>query len=397
MDAIRAVLNRSIFITIQWMTFPTWARLLVENRFRVHPVYWPRAVVLTFSSLIASAFGLVDLVLYSWRVRHARVEAPIFIVGHFRSGTTHLHNLLALDRALAFPTLYETLNPAGFLSTEPFVRLPFQLLLTSRRPQDQVSIGPAVPAEDEVAIGVATRLSPYLGWVFPDRQAHFDRFLTLADATEDERRRWREGLIGFLRKVSWKHRRPLVLKSPTHTARLGLLLEMFPDARFIHIHRDPVEVFVSTRRLLTTLPPYFNLQRGGLDGLDDRIIDQYRRMYDAYLDQRSLVPAGQLCEVAFDDLERDPMGTLGRVYESLRLPGFERIGPELRRYLGDVAGYRKNTYASLPDDLARRLAVDWGRYFEAFGYSPPSASAGPHGPSGLRYESRTESQEPRAR
>jgi hypothetical protein len=380
MDTLRAALSRAVFITIQGMTFPTWVRLLARNRFRVHPLYWPRAAVLTLTSLFNTVYAALDLLLFGWWVRRVPVRAPLVIIGHFRSGTTHLHNLLALDRSFAFPTLYETLNPEGFLSTEVLFRLPIRLLMTSHRPQDQVALDPTVPAEDEVAIGIMTLLSPYMGWVFPRRASAYDAYLSFHDVGEGDRKRWQRGLLWFLRKLTWKHGRPLILKSPTHTARIQMILELFPDARFVHIHRDPLEVFVSTRRLHTTLSPYFNLQRAGRDDLDERIFREYRRMYDAFFDQVDLIPPGQFCEVAFEDLDHDPVGTIARIYETLRLPGFDRVAPELRRYLTTLSTYQKNRYPVVPDALATRVASEWRRCYEAWGYASPAAPAGatPH-------------------
>jgi hypothetical protein len=379
-DFLRSVLNRSVFISIQGMTLPIWARLLWDNRGRVHPLFWPRALLLTITSLCNTVYAALDAILFGWRVRRVRVPAPLIILGHFRGGTTHLHNLLALDPRFAYPTLFQTMNPDGFLATEALFRLPTHLLLTKHRPQDDVPIDPAVPAEDEVALGIATGLSPYLGWVFPHRQAEYDRYLTFEEASPAEIRRWKSGLHTFLRKLTWKYDRPLILKSPPHTARIQLLLELFPDARFVHIHRDPYEVFQSTRRLLTKLPPYFALQIADTHDLDERILRGYERMYGAYFAQRDLIPEGQFHEVAFEDLERRPVETIAAIYRNLRLDGFDRVEPELRRYLASVASYRKNHHPDLPEPLRARIAHRWRRCFEAWGY-PIDRPAGqpPHG------------------
>ena len=377
MDLVRSVLNRFLFITIQGMTFPTWARMLWENHFLVHPVYWPRALILTVTSLLNALYAALDALLFGWRVRQVRVKAPLIILGHFRSGTTHLHNLLALDRSFAYPTLYQTLNPDSFLSTEAMFRLSTRLLLARHRPQDNVTIDPTVPAEDEVAVGIATRMSPYMGWVFPRSRTGYERYLTFEGVPERQVRRWKAGLLGFLQKLTWKYDRPLILKSPPHTARIKLLLELFPDARFVHIHRHPFEVFLSTRRLLTKLPPYFTLQPPDDRDLDERIFLAYEQMYEAYFAQRGLIPAGRLCEVAYEALEADPIGTVASIYRTLNLPGFERVEPDLRRYLGSVTGYRKNIHPDLPEPLRIQIVTRWRRCFEAWGYSLTPAR-GPH-------------------
>ncbi|MFO0907599.1 MAG: sulfotransferase [Isosphaeraceae bacterium] len=379
MSLIQDLLNRTLLCSIQGMTFPTWLRLLIRSRFRVDPRYVPRALVLTLTSVVTMIAGLLDLVLFGWWVRRARVAAPVFILGHYRSGTTHLHNLLALDRRHRFPTLLQVLIPDGFLCTEAILTLPSRLIMNRHRPQDDMRIDPNVPSEDDLALAVATLRSPYLGWVFPRDQEQFARYMTLRDLPRAEQEAWKRDLLGYLKKVSWRTGgRPLILKSPPHTARIRLLLELFPDARFVHIHRDPYTVFQSTRRLHEKLVPYFNLQRTDHSDLDDRVLHDYRLMYDAYLDEKGLIPDHQLCEVGFDELERDPIGTIARIYATLRIDGFDTLEPALQRYLSSIQDYRKNRHPELSDAIRARINREWHRCFEAWGY--PKQTSGPHFP-----------------
>ena len=181
--------------------------------------------------------------------------------------------------------------------------------------------------------------------------------------------RWKHALTTFLKKLTVRYGRPLVLKSPPHTARIRLLLGLFPDARFVHIHRDPYVVFRSTRHMIRAVQPLYHLRKGPVQDGDDRIISVYTEMYDAYFEERALIPEGRLCEVAFDDLEREPVGVVGSIYESLGLSGFEELRPRLEGYLGSIAGYRKNRHDELAEPLRRRIAHDWGRSFDEWGYT----------------------------
>ncbi len=101
---------------------------------------------------------------------------------------------------------------------------------------------------------------------------------------------------------------------------------------------------------------------------DDRILDIYNEMYDAYFEQRCLIPGGRLCEVAFEDLERDPLNVLDALYQALGLTGFEGLRPRRASYLASIAGYRKNQLDDLPEPLRRRIAHDWGRSFDEWKY-----------------------------
>ena len=160
----------------------------------------------------------------------------------------------------------------------------------------------------------------------------------------------------------------MVFKSPPHTARIRLLLELFPDARFVHIHRNPYDVFGSTRHLIRFVQPVFRLQECPPPDGDDTILGVYSEMYDAFFEERGLIPAGRSCGVGYEDLEREPVAVVGSIYEALGLTGFDELRPGLEGYLTSIVGYRKNRHDELPDPLRRRIAHEWGRSFDEWGY-----------------------------
>ena len=241
-------------------------------------------------------------------------------------------------------------------------------MIARRRYQDELAQGAGVTSEDEVALCTMTGLSPYLAWYFPRGGADYDRYLTFRDAQADEVGRWKHALTMFLKKLTLRYARPLVLKSPPHTARIRLLLGLFPDARFVHICRDPYVVFRSTRHTIRAVQPLFRLQECPAPDGDDGIISVYTEMYDAYFEERGLIPEGRLCEVGFEDLEREPAVVVRSIYHNLGLTGFEDVRPRLEGYLGSIAGYRKNRLDELPEELRRRIAHEWGRSFDEWGY-----------------------------
>lgn len=366
---MRDFLSRHLFSPLQGMTAGTWASILRQNRLAIDPPYWPRAAFQSAIVPFNSAFARLEEAVYGRAIEATPVEPPLFILGHWRHGTTHLHNLLSRDPQFACPTLYQTLYPRTFLTTERLVPRIGRPLLMRERPHDHVALDFGVPNEDEIALVNDSARSPYLAWSFPRNAASYERFLTFREATEEEVAAWKASLLRFLKALSLRHGRPLVLKSPPHTARIRLLLDLFPDARFVHIRRDPFEVFRSTRHMIESTMRYWRLQSppGGED-VEGSILRTYREMYDAYFEQRVLVPAGRLCEVAYEDLERDPIGSAGAIYDALDLPGFDAARPRLEEYVGSIAGYRKNTHPDLPDPLRLRIAREWGRNFEEWGY-----------------------------
>lgn len=359
------------------ITFGDWVRLLRDNRFGVHPRHLNRAMAVTAQSLQNSVMKRVEDVRYGAAVGGAAVSPPVFVLGHWRSGTTHLHNLLAVDGRFAFPNNYQALFPHAMLSMERTQSPFFQWFLSPRRPMDNVEWTMRSPQEDEFALCVMTLMSPCMGWFFPERRDHYDRYLTFRAVNEGEVKRWQAALALYVRRLSWKYRRPLVLKSPPHTARIRRLLEVFPEAKFVHVYRDPYTVFASTRRMLAVNLSMHCLQRPPTGAeLDEWIIRQYRAMHEAFFEESDLIPPGRYHEVRFEDLEADPVGQVQRVYEALDLPAFAEVRPAVERYVEGIGGYRKNEYSEFPAALRRRIGEAWRPCFERWGYATEPEFAG---------------------
>jgi hypothetical protein len=352
------------------ITLGDWLRLLRDNGFRVSPGCLPRAGTITWSSWLNSLGRRVEQLKYGAAIDAAEVPPPLFVLGYFRSGTTLLHDLFAVDPRFAWPNLYQVIYPHAFLTGEAFGAKVLRAFSPSHRPQDNMKLDPAEPWEDEFAMCAWGGVSPYLGWAFPRRVAHYDRFLTFARATPDEVRRWRESMTAFFRKLTVKYGKPLVVKSPPHTCRIRLLLEMFPGARFVHVHRNPYDVFRSNRHLYETIIPLIRLQRS--DGIDwsARMVAQYKEFHEAFFAERRLIPAGRYHEMAFEELEKDPVGQMRIAYGSLGLPSFAETEPGLRAYVESVAGYRKNAYRQLDPATGEMVWREWRRCFEEWGYPP---------------------------
>lgn len=350
-------------------------RLLAENRFQVEPRYWPRALFAAAVSLITTSFGAVEKIAYTGRVAKQAVLPPIFIIGHWRSGTTHLHNLLAVDKRFAYARFAQVMIPNSFLLGEPVLAACSGMLLPpNRMGVDEVAMHPGVPWEEEFGLCAATFLSPYMGWAFPARAAHYDRYLTFRGVPECEVQRWKAAFVTLLKKLTLRYQRPLVLKSPPNTGRIRLLLEMFPDARFVHIHRDPYVVYQSTRHLHLKSWEVNSLQRPDLSEVHDRIMWQYSTLFDAFFEEKSLIPAGRYSEVAFRDLDGDPVGSIRRIYEELSLPDFKEVEVPLNEYVRSLRDYKKNQHPELSPEVRAEIAQKWRRSFETWNY--PTGNTG---------------------
>ncbi len=216
---LRYLLAVSLVHLLEGVTFGDWVRLLRRERFRISPWRWPRAVWITGMSLGNSVLARRVERRWGAAIRATNVEAPVFILGHYRSGTTYLHELLSLDPRFASPSRFQTFNPRTFLNSERWLKPLVEPFMLPRRVQ-----------EDEVAYLVLNQLSPYLDWCFPRSATGYARYLTFHDAAPEEAARWCDGVKYFLQALTLHTGKPLILKSPPHTARVRWLLKTFPNA-----------------------------------------------------------------------------------------------------------------------------------------------------------------------
>jgi omega-hydroxy-beta-dihydromenaquinone-9 sulfotransferase len=351
------------------ITVGRWLRVLRDNHFAVDRPYWLKAAMITLASIPNTLLGAWEDLWYRRTVRDTKIDPPLFILGIWRSGTTHLHNLLAQDDRFAFPNTYQACFAHSFLSSESVNAWIVDFLLPKRRPMDSMTMGVAEPQEDEFAIGTLTGRAFPMAWAFPRHAGFYNRYLTLRGASESDVAEWQAALMWFVQKLSFKFGKPLVLKSPGHTCRIKRLLELFPEARFIHIHRNPFHVFRSTQHMIRSVTPLWALQRPDYSDLDDRTIQQYKEVYDAFFEERRLIPRDRFHEVCFESLETDPIGQMRGIYEALALPDFPVAEPAIQRYVESLGSYRKNAFLEIPFELKTRIEREWRRCFEEWGYS----------------------------
>jgi omega-hydroxy-beta-dihydromenaquinone-9 sulfotransferase len=347
-----------------------WLRLLLRNHLRVAPSQWWVAFIVTFVSLCHTVLRWVQVSWYGSRLdRTPIVHAPLFIIGHWRTGTTLLHELLILDERHNYPSTYQCLEPNHFLLTEPIFKRWFRFLLPSRRPMDNMPAGWDRPQEDEFALCMMGQPSPYTTIAFPNHPPQDQEALDLDGLSPRARREWKNAFLRFLRHVTFKDPRRLVLKSPTHTCRIPALLELFPEARFVHIVRDPYVVFPSTVNLWKALYIAHGLQKPTFAGLEEHVFDTFTHLYARLEQSKHLLAPNRFHELRYDDLLADPVGQMRLLYERLELGGFERFLPRLKGYLDANAGYKRNRYPDLPADLRAEITRRWGHVIRQYGYA----------------------------
>jgi len=356
------------------MTAGAWFRLLAGNRFAVSPSRWHRALIVSLVSLSNSGLALLQQLRFGRRISRTKLRSdPIFILGHWRSGTTLLHELLALDQRHAFPTTYACLAPKHFLVSQSLLGSCLRLLAPDRRSQDDAGVDFAAPQEDEWALCTAGVPTPYHAVAFPNRLPHCSDYFDLHGLSAKEVDRWKKEWLRFLQAVSLNTTKRLVIKSPLHTARLDVILDLFPEARFVHLVRDPRDVYPSTLRLWRRLAEDEGLQAPRMRNLEEFVVANFQKMYESFQRHRAKIPPQRICEIRYEDLVADPHGTMRKLYARLDLGDFESVGPAVTEFVNDMHGFRTNRYELSEEDRGR-IKRHLAPYIERFGYPADRAA-----------------------
>ncbi|MFT5423648.1 MAG: hypothetical protein ACI89L_001429 [Phycisphaerales bacterium] len=384
-----------------------WARLLWSGGRRGRLGggwrYLPRVGFALLTSFVATVLTLPErVVLGVWlRARDCvrgggrgggpRIEREtVVITGYYRSGTTHLHNLMSCDRRFVTPRWVQALAPQGWVVSWWALRLAMLPFAPNERPQDGVGFGPWWPAEDDFALANWSLASPLPGrFVYPSQREEWSRWHDLEGLSEREMRRWRRTLAWFCWKVcvgSGKGR--LLLKTPSHTARVAELDRLCAGegdrrVRFVHVVRDEDAVLRSNVVMQGRLGRY-GLEDAEPEGTTRAAILREMHETEARFEREAAALEDadrRVAVVRYEDLALDPVGAVRGVYEGLGLGWDDRTEGAVRGYAERVAGYRaehgeNGTGAGLVADAPGSSRAE----------EPPHPSPLPQGREGARPE-----------
>ena len=208
-----------------WEGMPAtgWFSLLLRNGLRISPRRWGMALIISLISLLNMGLAILQFVFYGRRIARTELQGdPIFVIGHWRSGTTLLHELLVLDERCTYPNTYDCFASSHFLLSAPFLRPLLRGLMPKQRPMDNMAAGWDCPQEDEFALCNMGVPSPYMTIAFPNRPPQNQDYFDLQNVSPRERTRWQRGLTWFLKCITVRSPRRIVLKSPPHTSRVKI-------------------------------------------------------------------------------------------------------------------------------------------------------------------------------
>ncbi|MGI9592775.1 MAG: sulfotransferase family protein [Myxococcota bacterium] len=348
--------------------YPVLRRLI--RRYGVDERYRKRARARLLTSALAEPLRGWERLRYGRRLARTEIAPePVFLLGYGRSGTTHLHNLLWQDPQFGVVSNYQTTVQSFALTGRGWLERALAKRMPAKRPMDNVAISVDAPQEEEIALVNSTEYAPLHFMSFPRAlPGAYDPYV--CDLGDDPARLegFRRAYVRVLRKATiLADGRRLALKTPTNTARIPFLLETFPDAKFVHIIRNPYLVYQSMRNMWRVVIPRETLQEFGWEELDAWTADAYVRVMRRYLEDRKRIPEGRLFELRFEDLDQRPLEVLPQLYAELDLGGWEQARPGIERYLEGLGRFEKNRF-EFPSDVVEVVNREWGFALDAFGY-----------------------------
>ena len=292
------------------------------------------------------------------QLAQANFRDAIVVLGYWRSGTTLLHELLCLDKRYTYPTTHACMNPHHFLFSEAGVLA--RGGSTTQRPMDEMEVSAASPQEDEFALLSLGARSPYEALLMPQILPEALKLTDPKDLSPQEEKHWREVFLSFLAGVSVRGGgRPMILKSPTHGARVSTLRELLPDARYLVIIRDPVTNFESVVRMWRKM---FETYAIGPIPPDDAIREAIlgdRPRFEAKLAAMTAdLPGNRFAAITYESLIANPVGVIEQLYQRLELGDFEPVREAIVADTKRRSGYQAK--GSLPSREWRdRINREW--------------------------------------
>jgi omega-hydroxy-beta-dihydromenaquinone-9 sulfotransferase len=307
---------------------------------------------------VLSAIATMQQSVSREQLKQANLGGAIVVLGYWRSGTTLLHELLCLDSHYTYPTTHACMNPQHFLFSEASALA--REGISARRPMDEMEVRPASPQEDEFALLSLGARSPYEALIVPKTLPKALQLTDPRDLSPEEERRWREVFLGFLRGVSIRGAgKPIILKSPTHGARVSTLRELLPDARYILMVRDPITNFESVVRMWRKMFETYAL--GPIpsdDEIREAVLADRPRFEEKLAAATSDLPANRFATLTYEALAADPLARIGELYVALELGDFATVRDAVVEELAKRSGYQaKGTLPS--DEWQGRIRQEW--------------------------------------
>lgn len=342
----------------------TLFRLFARQGISLKPGRLLRVLFLLQNGVWAVLFKRLERRKYGRQLdQHPVPDNPVIIIGHWRTGTTFLHQLMNLDPNLAAPTVFQVSIPDSFLVSKKYYQPIMTAMISSVRPMDNVKLGIDEPQEDEYALYKLTLDSPLNELIFPKTEKYFLKRFDNFDPSDKEL--WQMEIRNFCRKVTFGSKKRIVMKNPFHSMRIPLLRETFPKARFVHIHRHPYSVVPSTINMWNIVGQQNILKGRWIKPTIEDVAIVLDKMLDKIRTDLAVLPTETYCEVNYDSLDTDPVNELKKIYKAIGLEYSAQFELNVRNFLHNLGDYKKNVYQLSDDDkdiIRTKLAAHFYHY-----------------------------------
>jgi len=343
--------------------------ILARNKISRDPKTLLRILFLLQSSLWSSLFAAIEKIRFGKRIKDTPPPLdPVFIIGHWRTGTTLLYKLMSLDEQFTAPTLFQVAEPDSLLTSHAYYKPIMLALVKETRPMDNVKVGMDEPQEDEYAIYRLTGTSPLEQLIFPKNGQYFVEDWAKNIPSPGTNEHVKEELASFYRKITYAKKGIVLSKNPFHSFRLGMLLEAFPKARFIQIHRHPFDVVPSTMNMWNILQKENALGREFHKFNCHEICRGIKLIEEKINTEAVGLPSCSYAETRFEDLENDPVMTVKQIYAQLGLVFTERQEKLIKEFTSMNRNFRKNIF-SLPENEKATIKSELKEYMKKHSYS----------------------------
>jgi hypothetical protein len=343
--------------------------LLQKQGFTPSPRNIGRLLFIFQNAFWTSLFTWQENQVYGEKLKSFPVpDDPVFIIGHWRTGSTFLHQILALDEQLVTPKLFQTVFPESFLVAERFYR-PIMGALVNKRPMDNVIQGFDDPQEDEFAFVKLTLDSPLLKVIFPTKPGYFLNDFQDFNPVEEKKELWKEQLTTFCTKIRQDSGRIVLLKNPLHSLRIPILCETFPRARFIHLHRHPYKVVASSLHLWKVIARDNQLKGKPYIPELKEVTEGLIKFYSVIERDLAALPHERYCEVSYEALEADPVAEIKGIYKALGLEFTGKLEGSIRSFIEKSRDFKKNSY-NFDDAQKAQVYQLMKKQFEHYHYTP---------------------------
>ena len=310
--------------------------LQVIKCYKIDLQYYPKFLLTFLIAIFFEGLNLFEQLVYKKSLKTlSKSEPPVFIIGFWRSGTTLLHSLLCQDPQAGFVTTFHGVFPNLVLTQKRWMKTLINRILPKKRPFDAYPMDMDFPQEEEFAMMSLQAKSMYKLFYFPkDFNTIYEKDLFFERLPDAHRKRWKKKYLSLINKAMLNTGgKRYMSKNPCNIFRIKTLKDLFPDARFVFIYRNPYTVVESLYRFVNEVLPGSELQhlRGGIHR--EHFARLYKDSLHEYWHAKERIKPGNLMEIRYEEFKEKPLEILRDLYKQFNIPGFEEALPRMKSYL----------------------------------------------------------------